>query len=60
MTRYTPAVFRPLLAAASLAAGLSVCGCNGRTVMAPASAPPPDAKPALAAPPASLMTPPGY
>ena len=60
MTRSKPGVFRHLLAAASLAAGLSLCGCNGRTVMAPASAPPPDAKPALAAPPASMMTPHGY
>ena len=60
MTRSTPGLFRHLLAAASLAAGLSLCSCNGRTVMAPASAPPPDAKPSLAAPPASMMTPHGY
>ena len=60
MTRSSPGLVRHLLAAASLAAGLSLCGCNGRTVMAPASAPSPDAKPALAAPPASMMTPHGY
>ncbi len=60
MTLSKPGAFRHLLAVASLFAGLSVCGCNGHTVMAPASAPPPDAKPALAAPPASMMTPPGY
>ena len=59
MTRSTPGLFRHLLAAAGLAAGLSLCGC-GRTMMAPASAPPPEAKPALAAPPASMMTPHGY
>ncbi len=60
MTLFKPGVFRHVLVAAGLAAGLSVGGCNGHTVMAPASAPPPDAKPALAAPPASLMTPQGY
>ncbi len=60
MTRSKPGPFRHLLAVASLAAGLSLCGCNGRTVMAPASAPSPDAKPALAVPPASMMTPHGY
>ena len=60
MTDSRPGPLRHLLAAASLAAGLSLCACNGRTVMAPASAPPADAKPALAAPPASLMTPKGY
>ena len=60
MTRSKPGPFRSLLAAASLVAGLSVCGCNGHTGMAPASAPPPAGKPALAAPPASMMTPRGY
>ncbi len=45
---------------ACLVLGLAVSACSGRTVLAPASAPPPDAKPALATPPASMMTPPGY
>ena len=46
---------------ASLVIGLLLLSaCTGGTVLAPASAPPPDAKPALASPPASLMTPQGY
>ncbi len=60
MTHSRPGLFRHLPVVASFAAGLSLCACNGHTVMAPASAPPVDAKPTLAAPPASLMTPKGY
>ena len=54
MSRWLPAL-------ASLAIGLLLLSaCTGGTVLAPASAPPPDAKPALASPPASLITPHGY
>ena len=46
---------------ATLATGLLLLSaCTGGTVLAPASAPPPDAKPVLASPPASLITPHGY
>ena len=52
---------RRLPVLASLAIGLLLLSaCTGSTVLAPASAPPPDAKPALASPPASLITPHGY
>ena len=53
MSRISPAI-------ACLAVAMLVSACTGRTVLAPASAPPPDQKPALASPPASLMTPSGY
>ena len=52
MSRTVPAL--------ALAAGLLLAACNGNAVLAPASAPPPDAKPVLAAPPAALLTPHGY
>ena len=48
------------IAVACLVLGLAVSACTGGTVLAPASAPAPDAKPALAAPPSSMMTPPAY
>ena len=51
---------RRLSGAAGLAVALLLSACAGRPVLAPASAPPPDAKPALATPPASIMTPHGY
>ncbi len=44
----------------ALAVLLLLAACNGNAVLAPASAPPPDAKPVLATPPASVMTPHGY
>jgi len=46
--------------AAALACALLLAGCGGRTVLAPDSAPTPAHKPALAAPPSSVMTPQGY
>ena len=46
---------------ATLVTGLLLLSaCTGDTMQAPASAPPPDAKPVLASPPASLITPHGY
>jgi len=56
----TPSVMRQLPVAACLFLLTLLSACAGRTVLAPASAPPPDAKPALATPPASMMTPRGY
>ncbi len=54
-------MLRCLPALVSLVIGLPLLSaCTGGTMLAPASAPPPDAKPALASPPASLITPHGY
>lgn len=53
-----PGIARLLSGACLLASLLS--GCAQQTMMAPASAPPAEAKPALATPPASIMTPQGY
>lgn len=50
----------PALRAACIAASLALSACASHAVMAPASAPGPDAKPALATPPPSVMTPQGY
>ena len=51
---------RTLPVLAGVAVGLLLSACTGSKVLAPPSAPTPDAKPALAAPPSSLMTPHGY
>lgn len=60
MFRQISGAARSLLAPTCLAASLLLSACAANPVTAPASAPSGNAKPALAIPPASLMTPHGY
>lgn len=60
MFRQITRAARALLVPAGLVTSLALAGCAASPVLAPASAPSANAKPALATPPASLMTPHGY
>ncbi len=51
---------RTLPVLAGLAVGVLLSACTGSEVLAPTSAPSPGAKPALATPPSSMITPHGY
>lgn len=60
MFRPVPRIVPSALAPACLIATLLLSACADRPVLAPDSVPSTGAKPALAAPPSSLMTPHGY